>query len=347
MTHRLLQIPALVAAIAGSLATIACRASNSATAGNMDASTPAWESVETTSDDGKVVIQKVSYRSGGLRIWGQVCQPAIGGPFPLLVTNHGGASGMGDWNGAYCRGVAQSGVVVIESSYRGEDGSDGAIELCGGEVDDVLAMLDIARTLPEVDAKRVAMWGPSHGGCVTTRAIERGAPVAVAADVFGVVELGTDYAFWRSQLAAGTGPVADYQTLIDLADTAIGGPPEQFPDAYRARSATGHVAELPPELPFIIAQGGADPLVPPIQSCQLAHALGIAGHHFDANHNLIATVPPGCEGTWTQDPAPLGSFAANRYLLVYDTLGHTVDGIVGAALLNDVTMFLLAKLPPA
>ena len=64
----------------------------------------------------------------------------------------------------------------MSSEYRGEGGSEGRKEVCLGEVDDVLQMLAIADVQPYVKPDRVLMWGGSHGGCVTLRAIERGAP---------------------------------------------------------------------------------------------------------------------------------------------------------------------------
>ncbi|HET8647505.1 MAG TPA: prolyl oligopeptidase family serine peptidase, partial [Vicinamibacteria bacterium] len=146
-----------------------------------------WLTTATTFEDNLVRIERVTYRSsGGLRIEGQVCRSTVLGRRPVLVVNHGGFEGLGgEWNGGLCKTIAQAGYVVIESSYRGEDGSEGRVEFCLGEVDDVLAMLDVALQQPYADRRRVVMWGGSHGGCVTTRAFQRGAPVHAAVDVFG------------------------------------------------------------------------------------------------------------------------------------------------------------------
>src|SRR5687768_5028614 len=113
-----------------------------------------WESVETLSDDGAVITERVSYRSGPLRIEGQVCRPSGGERRPVLVFNHGGwmglFSGLGD--GGFCDRTARTfGWAVIESSYRGEDESDGEIEICLGEVDDVLAMMEVGLAQPWAD----------------------------------------------------------------------------------------------------------------------------------------------------------------------------------------------------
>src|SRR5262245_45574824 len=176
----------------------------------------AWESVTRTTDSASLIIEKVAYRSNGLRIFGQVCRPASAGPHPVMVVNHGGFAGLGDeWNGGVCRQTAsQLGYVVVESSYRGEDGSEGTIELCLGEVDDVLRMLEIVLAQPYADRRRVVMWGGSHGGCITTRAFQRGAPVHAAVDVFGPTDAAATYAFWQAQVNAGSPHTGTYQEFI-------------------------------------------------------------------------------------------------------------------------------------
>lgn len=308
---------------------------------------PGWESAATTVHDGSIIIQKVSYRSGGLRIFGQVCRPAGSGPFPLIVVNHGGVAGLPDWGGGPCADSARAGQIEIESSYRGQDGSGGFVELCGGEVDDVLNMLDLALMMPEVDRSRVAMWGSSLGGCITTRALQRGAPIKAAASVFGMADMRAEYEFWTSQLAAGAGPTVEYKMLIDLANAGIGGPPSDFPDEYTRRSVLEHAAEIPPGVPYLIAHGLADLLVPPRQSCELAQRLGIQGHHFDEQHQLLTTTPKGCETFWTSSRTPIGSWSDSRYLLVYDGLANAVSGsssFAATAMDADVSSFLNTKL---
>ncbi len=297
---------------------------------------PGWESATTTTDDGSIVIQKVAYRSGGLLVFGQVCRPTGPGPFPLVVANHDGVTGLAAWGGGACAQAARQGRVHIESSYRGQDGSGGSIELCLGEVDDVLAMLEIARAMPEVDRERVGMWGTGLGGCITTRALQRGAPVTAAASVLGISNLKTQYEGWRNGLGTGTGPSAQYQMLMEAAHAAIGGPPEDFPDEYLRRSPVLRATEIPGAVPLLLAHAVDDPIVSPRQSCELAHHLGVAGHHFDAQGQLVTTTPAGCETAWTPAATPTGTWTAARYLLVYDD--------PATAMSTDVEDFLAAKL---
>jgi len=313
-----------------------------------------WESVTRTTDSPSVIIEKVSYRSNGLRIFGQVCRPPSAGPHPVMIVNHGGFGGLGgeEWNGGVCQETASRfGYVVAESSYRGEDGSEGAIELCLGEVDDVLRMIDVVLAQPYADRRRVVMWGGSHGGCVTTRAFQRGAPVHAVVDVFGPNDAAATYAFWQAQVDAGSPHTAAYRELLDIARRATGGTPAQVPQAYAQRSPVAFAADLArrPE-PFMIVHGVEDVLIPVSESCLLAsRAGGFGAWHITANPLIsVPTAPDGCEAfpiAWSSSPRPIATWPANRYLLIYDTAGHGFDGAGGAAMATDIVSFLVARTP--
>jgi hypothetical protein len=116
-----------------------------------------------------------------------------------------------------CLDWAKRGWVFATSAYRGESiniastdtafpagswPSDGNIELCMGEVTDVMALTDLVMNhasavalgaaghtvSPNVSGK-MFMYGYSHGGCITWRAVEQGAPV----NAFSVIEGFTDF----------------------------------------------------------------------------------------------------------------------------------------------------------
>src|SRR5690349_20713989 len=102
-----------------------------------------WETVDVAFENDAVLTEAVTYRSDGLLIHGQVCRPKGDGPYPVIVYNHGGFQGLGiDPQAGNCVDSATGGYVWIGSSYRGEDGSEGEIEVCLGEVTDVLRMTD-------------------------------------------------------------------------------------------------------------------------------------------------------------------------------------------------------------
>jgi len=316
-----------------------------------------WASVEVTFSDAQIVVEKVSYRGpspGAPRVFGQVCRPAAPGRYPLLVVNHGGWEGLGgDWEASSgCRSVARNGYVEIESAYRGEDGSEGKVELCLGEVDDVLDMLAIARAQPYVDPSRVAMSGASHGACIALRAVQRGAPVNVAIDFAGPTDWAALYRFWVEQKPKVPAEnAAIYQKLIDQTLLSTGGTPDEKPEEYRKRSPLAFTADLvASQTAVFILHGGDDAIVMPSQSCRLvAAASAFRSYRLDGAQKETATAPAYCADggiTWLAEARPTTTWPENRYLVLYDGVGHGfAQTPASAAAFGDFLGIVLARLP--
>jgi dienelactone hydrolase len=184
---------------------------------------------------------------GGKRIYGLICSPTTGGPYPVVIYNHGGT---GSYDGGnitgvvtpsgwtsqpaapdglgQCLGWAKRGWVVAMSAYRGESvnitsaspafptpatpwTSDGSVEFCMGEVTDVMALTDLvvnhassitvgstSQKVPLNVNGKVFMYGYSHGGCITYRAVQQGAPVTAFSVIEGFTDLRLNYLKWRS-----------------------------------------------------------------------------------------------------------------------------------------------------
>jgi|GEM_PF-3253351 len=196
---------------------------------------------------------------GNKKIYGLICTPTTGGPYPVVIYNHGGTdrgnvdlggTDLGNGGGltgtvtasgwtsqpyvtttaapggvaifpdslGQCVDWAKRGWIFATSSYRGEQvhitsaspafpasstwTSQGNVELCSGEVTDVLALADLlanhassiavgsASQQVKLNANgKMLMYGYSHGGCITYRAVEQGAPVSA----FSVTEGFTDF----------------------------------------------------------------------------------------------------------------------------------------------------------
>jgi dipeptidyl aminopeptidase/acylaminoacyl peptidase len=241
------------------------------------------------------------------------------------------------------------GYVFLESSYRGEDGSQGGVEVCLGEVDDTLQMIAVARAQPYADPTRVGISGASHGGCITLRALERGVPVVAASDGFGITDMASAYAYWQQQLANDPGGTyaAVQQSLVAQLDTSAGGPPAEVPAAYTARSPIAFAATFPPALPMMIAHGTIDPLISVTDSCTFAAALGgFTAYHLDSTQTVVATAPAGCEAagfTWQPPPLPT-AWGTGRYLLIYDGVGHEFTSTGGMAMALQLVEFVVTKL---
>jgi hypothetical protein len=188
---------------------------------------------------------------GGKKVYGLICAPTTGGPYPVVIYNHGGTD---NTNGGNITGVvtaagwtsqppdapdglgqcldwAKRGWVFATSSYRGESvnitssspefasstwTSDGSVEFCMGEVTDVMALTDllvnhasaitVGSTSEKVPIKvngKLLMYGYSHGGCITYRAVEQGAPVTAFSVIEGFTDLRLSY---LTGLSAGLTP---------------------------------------------------------------------------------------------------------------------------------------------
>jgi hypothetical protein len=221
--------------------------------------TTAWNSVTVTWQVG-------NYLSDGLQIYGLLCIPSsLPAPYPVAIVNHGLASltppfpgiQQVEWTG--CVEMAGNGWLTAISAYRGEfvnqlpapyasfsATSAGAVELCLGEVDDVVNLLSAVTAMPNANASQVLMWGHSHGACITERAIEKGATVAVAVSLDGP----TDFTTWSNN-------------------------PFPLPAAQHARSSAWP-ANNPSALTqtkFLRIQAEGDTTVTPDQACELASML--------------------------------------------------------------------------
>ena len=314
---------------------------------------PDWTSVETTSE-ADVVIERVAYQSGDLTINGQVCRPSGDGPYPVLIWNHGGYGGLPDWDDpkGFCALVAKSGWVMAESSYRGEDDSEGQLEVCRGEVDDVLAMLDVVRGQSYADSERVAMVGQSHGGCITSKAVERGADIDVAADISGPTDWGalvTDVKQAQNRPSADPTLQKVLEDTVDVVEKAVGGSPSQYPERYAETSPDAEKIARS-DTPFIIMHGVADTIVPVRQSCDLASKAGdFKAYRFDIAGAVVPEAPSGCEElTWNDAPSPTDTFNADRYLFVYDKVDHFLVANNGLTrMMQDFFRLFEAKAPAA
>ncbi len=162
---------------------------------------------------------EVFYRSGSLRIHAFLYKPEGDGPFPVVIYNHGSRSGRprraepNEYIGSL---LTRAGYVVLIPERRGYGGSDGPTlgEAIGNdwgqpfvarveaETDDVMAAVDYLRTLPFADTKRIGIMGFSLGGIVTTFAISRSNPFAVAINQAGAAGAWNLSAELRSALVA-------------------------------------------------------------------------------------------------------------------------------------------------
>jgi esterase/lipase len=309
-----------------------------------------WESRQVLFQDAKLIREKVSYRSSNLKIFGQVCHPNRPGKFPILIWNHGGFDGLNAADEQFCQAFAGLGYTFLMSSYRGEDGSEGSVEVCQGEVDDVLKMLELGRQLPFANPDKVAIMGGSHGGCISLRAVQKGAPAQALIEFYGPSNWIAEYQQVQ-QLLNSSDATKKYvgQILNSVAIKALGGTPTTVAQQYLARSPDQDVSSLSNWLGSILMLHGVDDwFVLPSQSCNLAQAIGgFTSFHLNAANISGTAAPTDCENaglTWSANAVPRGNWQGKRYLMVYEQMGHGYGNQYNQAL-YDAFDFISAKVP--
>jgi len=200
---------------------------------------------------GGVPVSVWTYPSDDLRVKGLLFLPRAKGKLPLVLFNHDGVSGISKQHMRTCARLAQAGYAVFAPSYRGEDGSEGAIEVGAGEVRDVLNVLPLLAQIPNIDGRRVALVGLSHGALISVLAAGQQPEVDAVVAVDGVMDI---YGWWRYLREAGK------LGHDDLTRRIFGTGPEHVPHAFSSRHALAQIPRL--TAPVLILKGGQDDIVP-------------------------------------------------------------------------------------
>ena len=215
----------------------------------------------------KIDCYRIQYWSDGLRVVGFVVKPReIASKLPVIVFNRGGGLEFGkitQENLKYFAFLASKGYVLLASQYRGNDGGEGHEEFGGKDVDDVLNLIRLAKSLPFVDPDRMVMLGFSRGGMMTYLAIKEGAPIRAAAVVGGVCDL---LDLYREK----KGNKLDY-----IIGKLVGSDMEE----YKRRSACYWPEKI--DAPVLILHGGRDRVVDPRQAKELGERLKELGKVYE------------------------------------------------------------------
>jgi dienelactone hydrolase len=144
-------------------------------------------------DAAPLPYETLFYQHDGLSLEGYFYRPQGGGPFPLVVYNHGSATPdeeRKEWPAPFvARMLVPAGYAVLVPERRGYGRSEGRqfseeigqdrgprfVARQRSEADDVNAAVEylLARHGSAIDAKRIAVIGYSFGGIVTTLAASR------------------------------------------------------------------------------------------------------------------------------------------------------------------------------
>jgi len=281
----------------------------------------------------QVALDLVAYSSGGLVVAGLLAYPDDGNRHTTVLHVHGGFGGIftnadGDMVQTCIDWARRYGRTAFAPSLRGQDGGEGAPELCLGEADDVAAAATLVRSLEVTDPDRVALVGGSTGGCVVLRAAIQieGLRAVVAyvppTDWKGLV------AFHRSSWAPATETLCDGGSrlwdvggpaLADVLDQMICGHVGCTDAEYEARSPIPGVPFQ--TAPTLVVSAGSDNVVPLDQQVLYSVLRHGSGHPVD----VYVTDP--C------DPAGTPAGAMDTLLHVREAYHLLSVGAVGSGFL--------------
>lgn len=195
----------------------------------------------------------------------------------------------------------------------------GYSEFCLGEVQDVLRWTDIISRRQDVLSNRILMIGGSHGGCVTLRAVEQGAPVRAAVALSSPTEFRRAWdedRVWTQfpPPVHATNSVQFDQNWGAIYGPVTGGlpPPHALEVRSPARLAYPDITRRR-DVPLLFAAALGDPIVHPDQACLLARVLqqhdpnGLSSHYVTGIHGVPSapiiwgTMPPAGRSDLGQD----------------------------------------------
>jgi dipeptidyl aminopeptidase/acylaminoacyl peptidase len=222
-------------------------------------------------DVDRLIVQRITYLSDGLRVKGYLVEPAAGDSLPAVIFNRGGNrdyTALSDTFAVVRLGaLAQHGYVVAASQYRGNKGGEGREEFGGADVDDVLSLIPLLDHHPRVDASRLGMYGWSRGGMMTYLALARTDRIRGAVVGSGMADA-FDMVARRPEMEQGV-----FAELV----------PNWARDreaALVARSAVRWPEKLNKSTPILVLHGSADLRVNPREALGMVDALYEAHHPF-------------------------------------------------------------------
>jgi len=206
------------------------------------------------------------------RIPAWLYKPAGDGPYPVIVSIHGGPEGQSrpTFSSTYQMWLAKLGVAVVIPNVRGSAGyGKSYLALDNGflredSVRDIGALLDWIDAHPELDAGRVAVFGGSYGGyMVLASAAHYSERLRAAVDIVGI-----------SNFVTFLENTQDYRRDLRRVEYGDERDPEMRAHLQKI-SPLNNVADL--DVPMLIVQGENDPRVPVTESAQIVEALRAQG----------------------------------------------------------------------
>lgn len=215
-------------------------------------------------------INEIKYLSDGLEVVGHIIRPKKKGQYPVIIYCRGGNRELGKVSKEsliFLADLASQGYVIVSSQYRGNDGSEGREEFGGKDVNDVLNLVPLIKSLSFAKSNKIAMLGTSRGGMMSYIAIKKGINIKTAVILGGVTNL---FELYNSRLS-----------MRSVMKTLIGCTPKECKSKYKKRSAQFWPEEI--DIPVLIMHGELDWRVDVSQAKKMAEKL----KKLDKEYKLI------------------------------------------------------------
>jgi len=192
---------------------------------------------------------EITYISDGLRVKGYLALPNTPGSHPAIIFCRGGNKNYGVLTGYETLHYAQLlGYVAVGSQYRGNAGGQGQDQFGGDDVNDVVNLIPLLKSLPEVDSSRIGIVGVSRGGMMAYETLRKQTLAGTNDIKAAVIVSGAADLFFES--------INQSDMLNGVFIPLIGGTPAQLPKEYEARSAVRWANDI--NVPILIQHGDRD-----------------------------------------------------------------------------------------
>ncbi len=211
----------------------------------------------------KVQVFGMTYWSDSLRVKGFLLQPKTPGKYPAIIYNRGGSLEHGSLThpmasiglGELTR-LAHHGYAIAASQYRGNGGGEGQEEYGGNDINDVLNLIPLLESQPNVEISRLGMFGWSRGGMTTFLTVKK-------TNRIKVIALGAP----STNL---TRTILDRPLLDEWWSEFIPNYNVNKAEVLKRRSVIYWVNELPKNIPILLLQGEEDQSLLPDFTLDLA-----------------------------------------------------------------------------
>jgi dipeptidyl aminopeptidase/acylaminoacyl peptidase len=237
--------------------------------------------------DIRIKVYEITYISDGLRVKGYLSLPNTPGRHPAIIYCRGGNQNYGAGDFVQVANYARIGYIAIGSQYRGNMGGQGQDQFGGGDVNDVVNLIPLLKSLPEVDPDHIGIVGASRGGMMAYMTLRKQTLAGTNDIKVAVIVSGSADLFFAAQKQA--------DMLNEVFIPLIGGTPQQLPKEYEARSAVYWANDI--NVPILLQHGDQDVHVYIDEANKMAAELQKYGKTYKyivypgRGHDLIDTGP--------------------------------------------------------